>query len=212
MTSSENTGAARMREERRAQIISAAKAVFAERGYHKASVNDVIERAGIARGTFYLYFTGMANVFASLLEAAMRELRGRIRRIDVGPGAEAPEAQLRAMLRAVVEAALADRHFTTLLLSLWLSPDEEIAGSVASFYAHVTDLLAGALEHGLRMGLVRPCDPALVAPWLLGGVRGGLAHLLAADPPPALDDVVETWIGLAVRGVGIAGSWTPQKG
>jgi AcrR family transcriptional regulator len=196
-----------MREERRAQIIAAAKEVFAERGYHKASVNDLIERAGIARGTFYLYFTGKANVFASLLEEALLRVRARIRPIDVGPGAAPPAAQLRDTLRWTVESALADRSFTQLLLALWMHPDEEVAGSVALFYEHVTALLASSLERGMKMGLVRPCDPRLVAPCLLGTTLGGLAHVLATDPPPPLDDVVNAWIDLAVRGIGIEAAW-----
>ena len=48
--------AARLREDRRAQILQKAKEVFAERGYHNASISEIILRAGIARGTFYLYF------------------------------------------------------------------------------------------------------------------------------------------------------------
>ena len=211
MTGDGDPRAARMREDRRRQIIAAAKEVFAARGYHSTSVNDVIERAGIARGTFYLYFTGKANVFASLVEEALIELRSRVRRIDVGPGAPAPEAQLRGQLRAVVEGALADRPFTRLLLALWMSPDVEVAATIQAFYEHVTALLASSLEQGVKIGLVRPCDPALAAPWLLGGVRGGLAQLLDAPSPPPLDQVVSTWIELAVRGIGIPASWESQR-
>ncbi|MBT8491506.1 MAG: TetR/AcrR family transcriptional regulator, partial [Deltaproteobacteria bacterium] len=38
---------------RRDQILRVATAVFADKGYHKASISHIIERAGIARGTFY---------------------------------------------------------------------------------------------------------------------------------------------------------------
>ena len=62
--------------ERRRQILDAAKAVFAEAGYHGASINAIIERAQIARGTFYLYFESKAAVFDSILDQAMADLRG----------------------------------------------------------------------------------------------------------------------------------------
>ena len=55
----------------------AAKRVFAEAGYHGASINAIIERAQIARGTFYLYFESKAAVFDSILDEAMRDLRAR---------------------------------------------------------------------------------------------------------------------------------------
>ena len=55
-----------------------ARDVFAELGYHRASINEIIKRADIARGTFYLYFESKQTVFDSILDQAMRELRARI--------------------------------------------------------------------------------------------------------------------------------------
>src|SRR6185503_7607063 len=86
----------KQKQERRRQILAAAKAVFAEAGYHGASIHAIIERAQIARGTFYLYFESKAAVFDSILDEAMRDLRGRIHRIDVEtPDAPPPQLQLR---------------------------------------------------------------------------------------------------------------------
>jgi AcrR family transcriptional regulator len=60
----------RAKQERRRQILSAAKQVFADAGYHGASIHAIIERAQIARGTFYLYFESKAAVFAGRATAA----------------------------------------------------------------------------------------------------------------------------------------------
>ncbi|SIH57316.1 Transcriptional regulator (TetR/AcrR family) [Mycobacteroides abscessus subsp. abscessus] len=46
---------ARARERQRA-LTEAAALEFAEKGYHKASITDITQRAGVGRGTFYLYF------------------------------------------------------------------------------------------------------------------------------------------------------------
>ena len=67
--------AERAKQERRRQILGAAKHVFADAGYHGASIHAIIERAQIARGTFYLYFESKAAVFDSILDQAMAELR-----------------------------------------------------------------------------------------------------------------------------------------
>ena len=80
----------RAKLERRRQILSAAKAVFAEAGYHGASIHAIIERAQIARGTFYLYFESKAAVFDSILDEAMTDLRARIHRIEVADKAAPP--------------------------------------------------------------------------------------------------------------------------
>ncbi|HUJ58597.1 MAG TPA: helix-turn-helix domain-containing protein, partial [Kofleriaceae bacterium] len=89
----------RAKQERRRQIMAAAKDVFAEAGYHGASINSIIERAQIARGTFYLYFESKAAVFDAILDRAMADLRARIHRIEVGdPSAPPPQVQLRAQV------------------------------------------------------------------------------------------------------------------
>lgn len=199
--------AARLRETRRAAILAAAKAVFAEKGYHDASVNDVIERAGIARGTFYLYFEGKAQVFESVLAEALLALRAVVRPIDVSRGAPPPARQLREMLTAALGYARADREFTRLLLSSCLHPDPEVARLVDGFYRHVTDLLAASLAKGVRLGLVRPCDPALIAPLALGAVRGAVGHLLLSGRPPPLERIVDALISFAMTGVGASGRW-----
>ena len=49
--------------ERRQQILTVARDVFARRGYHAAKIDDIVAAAGIARGTFYLYFEDKRAIF-----------------------------------------------------------------------------------------------------------------------------------------------------
>jgi AcrR family transcriptional regulator len=51
------------REARRAQILESALTVFATKGYHETSVTDLVDAAGVARGTFYLYFDSKEAIF-----------------------------------------------------------------------------------------------------------------------------------------------------
>lgn len=197
----------RMRRERREQILAAAKEVFAERGYHNASINDIIGRAGIARGTFYLYFESKHKVFESILEEALHALRSRIKRIDVSEGAEPPQVQLRGSLVRVMQFVLEDPHFSRLLISHSLASDEEAVVQVNSFYAHVLALIASSLQHGIDMGLVRRCDTALVAAALLGAVRGIIDHCLVADEAPDIESIVDELLVFVLRGVVGSSRW-----
>jgi len=51
---------------RREQLLRAARTVFAEKGYHRATVGDIVRQAGVAQGTFYLYFPSKQAVLATL--------------------------------------------------------------------------------------------------------------------------------------------------
>jgi len=192
----------RAKQERRRQILSAAKAVFSEAGYHGASIHAIIERAQIARGTFYLYFESKAAVFDSILDQAMAELRARMHRIEVGdPAAPPPQVQLRAQVVATLEYIVNDRPLATLLLSAGHTPDVDASERLDLFFAEVRGLLRRALETGMEIGLVRPCRAELVAAAMLGMTRGVIELLVRQADPTPVEDVVNEMLMVALRGV-----------
>ena len=191
----------RAKLERRRQILSAAKTVFAEAGYHGASINAIIERAQIARGTFYLYFESKSAVFDSILDQALSDLRTRIRRIEVDdPGAPAPQVQLREQVIATLEYIVRDRPLALLLLSAGHTPDAEAAERLDQFFTEVRDLLRRALETGMEIGLLRPCQPPLVAAAMLGMIRGVIEFVVRSEAIE-VEAVVSEMLLVALRGV-----------
>ena len=60
----------------RTRLLEAAERVFGQLGYHDASIVKITEAAGVAQGTFYLYFAGKKQVFDELV----RDLNSRVRR------------------------------------------------------------------------------------------------------------------------------------
>ena len=192
----------RAKLERRRQILAAAKAVFAEAGYHGASIHAIIERAQIARGTFYLYFQSKSAVFDSILDQAMADLRARIHRIEVGnPAASPPQVQLRAQVIATFEYVVGDRALAMLLLSAGHTPDVEAAERLDQFFTEVRDLLRAALEGGMELGLLRKCQPELVAAAMLGLIRGVIDLVIHHPDPPSVETVVSEMLMVALRGV-----------
>jgi AcrR family transcriptional regulator len=191
----------RAKQERRRQILNAAKAVFAETGYHGASINAIIEKAQIARGTFYLYFESKSAVFDSILDEALADLRKRIRRIEVDdPAAPAPQQQLRDQVIATLEYIVSDRPLALLLLSAGHTPDAEAAERLDQFFAEVRDLLRRALETGMEIGMLRRCQPPLVAAAMLGMIRGVIEFVVRGEAKQ-VDEVVSEMLMVALRGV-----------
>src|SRR4051794_29729468 len=65
------------RLDRRTQLLTAARSVFAKKGYDEATVAEIVGRAGVAQGTFYLYFPGkesLAGAFAELVSERFAEV------------------------------------------------------------------------------------------------------------------------------------------
>ena len=70
-------------------LLEAALVVFGERGYHTARVDDVCARAGVSHGTFYLYFASKEDLFRTLVDDVvheMRDLAGQLPAVDAGAG------------------------------------------------------------------------------------------------------------------------------
>lgn len=189
-------------EPRRAQLLRCARAVFAERGYHAASVADVIAAAGVARGTFYLYFAGKRQLFGRILDDLLQELDARIRVIELGPDADPPVEQLRANLRRVLTLLLEDRSLVRILLREAAALDADGRARLEAFYRKLLDHIETSLRLGIELGLVRPCDPPIAAACILGAVKEAIAQLV--ERPRAGDEierVIEQILAFGLHGV-----------
>ncbi len=51
----------------KSKLISAAKKIFSEKGYYDTKVSDIVKEAGVAQGTFYLYFKSKEEIFKEII-------------------------------------------------------------------------------------------------------------------------------------------------
>jgi AcrR family transcriptional regulator len=70
---------------RRQAILEAALTVFAEHGYEAARLDDVARRAGVAKGTLYLYFNDKEALFESLIRSAIDPVLERLKTVSAVP-------------------------------------------------------------------------------------------------------------------------------
>ncbi len=68
------------------QILSAARKVFAEKGYQDATMDDIAEVAGVAKGTLYSYFPSKRDVYVAELSRGGAELLELTRKVVSSPG------------------------------------------------------------------------------------------------------------------------------
>src|SRR5438132_6846370 len=80
----EGARAAERRSERREAILAAALEEFSARGFAAARLDDVAARAGVAKGTIYLYFRDKETLFQELVRAMVGPLVGAIEAAPVG--------------------------------------------------------------------------------------------------------------------------------
>lgn len=157
-------------------IMRAALAVLCERGYAAATVRDITERAGIAAGTFYLYFPAKEAVGLALIEALYRSAMeaAALARRD----AASPQEKLLASMAAVLSVFAQDP--TLAQFALVLSP-----GAHPAFDERLREV------HEALCTLVR-ADAAEIVGDGAGGPRA--ADLASQAVVGAVGEVVTAWV------------------
>jgi len=190
------------RQERREQVLRSAMEVFAHKGYHATSVGDIIKRARIARGTFYLYFEIKRQIFEAILELALQGLVSRLQRIELSPQSPPPLEQLRANVSRVIAFLLSERELTQILLRHAEGLDAEFDRRLSAFYDTIMDLIDGVLRAGQQMALVRPCDRRIAAACILGSFKEVMARVTSeAGHAPDLEVVISEVVNFGLRGI-----------
>lgn len=148
--------------ERPDEILSAALEVFAEQGLAGARVEDIAARAGVSKGTLYLYFPGKEELFREAV-------RAKVRRTLEGLSSAAPPGEPVERLTRFIDAYWAHlrkkdfgQFYRLVLAELHQFPE------VSRFYAEevsgrITELSTEIVADGVASGAFREVDPAVSA-------------------------------------------------
>ncbi len=154
-------------EERRGEIMRAARHLFLEHGVAATTVEQITARAGVAKGTFYLYFSSKEDVLAAMGDRYGGELLEKIEAaIAARPDDDWP-GKLQTWARASVTAYLDSIRLHDILFYGSRPPTRE--GLVDNV---VIDHLAALLQAGMTAGAWSIDDPRFTAVFLFSGLHG----------------------------------------
>jgi AcrR family transcriptional regulator len=169
--------------QRRADILAAALEEFAARGFAAARLDDVARRAGVAKGTIYLYFQDKEALFEELVRTMLVPHIAAVEALPAeGPVRPVIEAFLDHFVREVLSTRLAD------VIRLVIAEGPRFPQLAEFYYREVVSRALAALERQLRRGvatgeigheaLVR-FPQLVVAPVLMGVIWSGLFQRFA---------------------------------
>jgi AcrR family transcriptional regulator len=160
------------KSERRQQILSVARDVFARRGYHQTTIDDIALQAGVARGTFYLYFEDKRAIFSDLIDRFASQLTMAIVRIVTDEPARPVEEQVRENIRAIIATCLMERSMTKILFTDASGIDPAFDRKLQAFYDTVVQLLVESLKDGQALGIVDDeGEPRVLAYLTIGALK-----------------------------------------
>lgn len=183
---------------RRRQLLDVAMRVFAERGFHDASMNDIAIEAGVTKPVLYQHFTSKRELFAELLNEVGRDLHETITKAVAS--ADGPHEMV--LLGFSAYFSYVDRHRDAFQLFYGgsMARDEEFAEVVNQTETAVAGLVAALIEiEGLGAE-----QRSVLGHGIVGMIEGASIHWLKsasdADPEALAHQLADlAWRGL--RGV-----------
>ncbi|MEZ5924092.1 MAG: TetR/AcrR family transcriptional regulator [Hyphomicrobiaceae bacterium] len=121
-------------DDKHRQILAAALTVFAKQGYEGARLDEIAERAGVAKGTLYLYFPGKQAIFEALVQSAADPVLDRLAMISAGPETTAAERLSEFVSVFKREVLDTDRK---LIIRLIVAEGPRFPELVAHYHRHV---------------------------------------------------------------------------
>ncbi len=160
-------------DDRRRQLLDAATWVFARKGYRRSQISDVIARAGVARGTFYLYFKSKEQIFLAIVEDFHARIKTALSAVEsesaAGPASASPQDVLEKSARRWIAFFASHRDQTTVILKEASSIDPRFEKGFADLRGSAAKFFAARFKRLQDMGLAsRSIDPDFFARLQLG--------------------------------------------
>jgi TetR/AcrR family fatty acid metabolism transcriptional regulator len=165
------------------RIVDAAVAVFSERGFHRATMQEVADAAGIAKGTTYLYFASKEQLLEHIFAVALQEYIGLAERVAAMP-APAPE-RLRRLIVSTLVGAQSKRGMARFVLEGATGVSAELKGSLLHVHQATLAGIERLVEQGVADGELRRVDARTTAHVINGTISSMAAALLWGDEAEA---------------------------
>ena len=182
-------------EATRRRLLESAERLFGTSGFHATGVSDITREAGVAQGTFYLYFDSKEEVYRALVLNLSHELRLALHRAT--ETVEGRLAKEQAGIRAFLEFSAAHHDLYKIVFeSQFIDP-----ALFRWYYERIAEGYTRGLERAQQAGEVREGDAETMAYCLMGASHFlGMRWVIweGQEPPPRVMSTLQSFIEAAL--------------
>jgi TetR/AcrR family fatty acid metabolism transcriptional regulator len=188
-----------VQEYRVQSIQDAAMRVIARRGMSEATIQEIAEEAGVAKGTIYLYFRDRDELVEKTFARAMTDLHGRI---DAAFQTEGTfEQKLRGALAAKMAFFREHREFFRLYHSLRYAEGNRRRRSCQQQYDAQLARMAALLEGAMKRGEIRRMDANRLALFISEAISAVIIQRVLEETPPPESADIDLLAGAILDGI-----------
>jgi AcrR family transcriptional regulator len=190
------------KEQRRDDILAAAKRVFARKGYASTTIADIAKAAGLSYGSIYWYFDSKDALFHELMDAEERALRDAVAaRLSALPSGTDGEAFFRAAVASTFEFFESDKALVRLLFRDAHSLGGRFERHLGAIYERFIDDIEATIVAAQRRGDIVDAPPRVIA-FSVAALIGQLAlRRLSTDDGLEASVVAEFIVTLVLDGL-----------
>ncbi|MFC1508968.1 TetR/AcrR family transcriptional regulator [Candidatus Omnitrophota bacterium] len=148
----------------RLDIIEAATKVFAKKGFHSATLDEIAQEAEFSKGTLYLYFSSKEDLLYSILKSKFEPLMEKME--SVFTQKKSFREELREMIYSLAEMAFKEKELFTLLVSQQIAChkalSEDKAQKIKAEHAKYDDIIIKRIELAIQSGELKDFDSRLI--------------------------------------------------
>ncbi len=193
------------RRQRIAQLCDAALALFLERGLGAVTIDQIVDHAGVAKGSFYRYFKGQPELVETMLGPIAAPIRAAMDHAEARLAAATGPAELPAIYLALASELVGTAGRQPALLRLYL---QECRSPAAGARRPVRMLADDIAERAVRLskiardfGLLRDSDPRVGALTVIGAVERLTFAVLTGEDVGRVEALPATLISMILEGV-----------
>ncbi len=191
-----------LKEFRTAELLEAARRVFAKKGFDAATVDEIAAAAGVAKGTVYLYYRSKREVYWGALEHGITELH---KEIQTRLAAEkTPEDKIRAFIAIKIGYFEKNRDFFRIYFSeigSGFSHPAQMPRSFEAMYLQQAGLLEAALQQGVQCKAIRKVRTDTAAVAISDLIRGIIVQRLLGWSKKDVESDINFVFDLVWRGI-----------
>ncbi|MBC7252910.1 MAG: TetR family transcriptional regulator [Actinobacteria bacterium] len=167
-------------DDRRRKIIANAARLFAGKGYHGTTVDEIVQATGIAKGTFYLYFESkedlLVEVIKNLIDETLQGIDEKLR----GKGRSDFVTRIEAKGEELLGLYLENSELLYMMLGESVG-NERLQEQIQEVYERLAERLEEDLQWGVREGEIFPYQDLRTVAYALVGMGQTVAVLVSAS-------------------------------
>ena len=169
------------------RILDAATDVIAQQGYSGAGVQEIIERAGASKGSFYFHFPSKEKMVESLVQRMSDKLVARVQ--EAMEGQPTPLHRVAASIDALMTAFARQQKVAQVLLLNVIGHGKATDKRFLPIRERFSALIQQELDAAVASGQIPPQDTALVAQMWVGAIHEVILRWLLTGQPSSLASV-----------------------